>query len=91
MSEQSVVLDGVVGSDAQGLSLHRHHARVGQDSSLASIGLWDYASLIWQRIEMPCHLVARSSDISVSGNIVRVLRALAGSRRAMSSAKTGKP
>ena len=30
MSEQSVVLEGVVGSDAQGFSVHRHPVRAGQ-------------------------------------------------------------
>ena len=72
MGEQSVVLEGVVGSDAQGCSVHRHHAGAGQDRYLACIGLRDGASLIWQEIEMTCDLVARSSDILVSGNIVRV-------------------
>ena len=30
MREQYVVLDGVVGSDAQGFSVHRHHQVSGQ-------------------------------------------------------------
>ena len=72
MSEQSVVLEGVVGSDALGFSVHRHQPRVGQDRYLACIGLRDGAGLIWQEIEMTCDQVARSSDILVSGNIVRV-------------------
>ena len=72
MGEQSVVLEGIVGSDAQGISLRRHYARVGQDSYLACIGLRDGANLIWQEIEMTRELAARSGDIFVSGNIVRV-------------------
>ena len=72
MREQFVVLEGVVGSDAQGFSVHRHPTGVGSDRYLACIGLRDGAGLIWQEIEMTCDLVARSSDILVSGNIVRV-------------------
>jgi len=72
MREQSVVLDGVVGSDAQGFSVHRHHTGVGPDRYLACIGLRDGSRLIWQEIEMTSDMAARSSDILVSGNIVRV-------------------
>ena len=72
MREQSVVLEGVVGSDAQGFSVHRHHAGVGPDRYMACIGLGDGAGLIWQEIEMTSDLIARFSDTLVSGNIVRV-------------------
>lgn len=72
MSEQSVVLEGVVGSDAQGCSVHRHHAGAGQDRYLAYTGLRDGSNLTWQEIEMTWDLVARSSDIFVNSNIVRV-------------------
>ena len=72
MREQSVVLDGVVGGDAQGFSVHRHHTGVGPDRYLACIGLRDGSRLIWQEIEMTSEMAARSSDILVSGNIVRV-------------------
>ena len=72
MREQFVVLEGVVGSDAQGFSVHRHHKGVGPDCYLACIGLRDGAGLIWQEIEMTGDLVARSRDIFVGGNIVRV-------------------
>ena len=73
MSDQSVVLEGIVGSDAQGICVHRRRGRAGEDDRyLACIGLRDGAKLIWQEIEMTCDLVARSSDILVSGNIVRV-------------------
>ena len=72
MREQSVVLEGVVGSDAQGFSVRRHHTGVGPDRYFACIGLRDGSGLIWQEIEMTRDLVARSSDIFVEGNIVRV-------------------
>src|SRR5574339_63133 len=72
MGEQCVVLEGIGGSDAQGVSVHRHHAPFGQDRYLACIGLRDGTSLIWQEIELTSDLVARSSDILVSGNIIRV-------------------
>jgi len=72
MREQFVVLEGVVGSDAQGFAVHRHHTGVGSDRYLACIGLRDGSSLIWQEIEMTCDLEARSRDIFVGGNIVRV-------------------
>ena len=72
MSEQFVVLEGVVGSDAQGFAVHKYQTRVGSDRYLACIGLRNGSSLIWQEIEMTCDLVARSTDIFVGGNIVRV-------------------
>ena len=72
MREQFVVLEGVVGSDAQGFSVHRHPTGVGSDRYLACIGLRDGSSLIWQEIEMTGDLVARSRDIFVGGSIVRV-------------------
>ena len=72
MREQFVVLEGVVGSDAQGFSVHRHPTGVGSDRYLACIGLRDGSSLIWQEIEMTSDVATRSSDILVSGNIVRV-------------------
>ena len=72
MREQSVVLEGVVGSDAQGFPVHRHHTGVGSDRYLACIGLRDGSRLIWQEIGMTSDMAARSSDILVSGNIVRV-------------------
>ena len=72
MREQFVMLEGVVGSDAQGFSVHRHPTGVGSDRYLACIGLRDGSSLIWQEIEMTSDVATRSSDILVSGNIVRV-------------------
>ena len=63
MREQSVVLEGVVGSDAQRFSVHRHHTGVGSDRYLACIGLRDGCRLIWQEIEMTSDMAVRSSDI----------------------------
>lgn len=72
MSEQFVVIEGVVGSDAQGGSVHRRSARDGQDRYLAYIGLRDGSGLIWQEIEMSHEQAGRVDGVLVSGNTVRV-------------------
>ena len=72
MNEQFVVIEGVVGSDAQGLSVHHRQARDGQDRYVACIGLRDGSRLVWQEIEMR-HEQARQFDGALaSGNTVRV-------------------
>lgn len=72
MSEQFVVIQGVVGSDALGFSVHHRFARDGQDRYLAYIGLRDGSSLIWQEIEMSHEQLAQSGDLFAKGNTVRV-------------------
>ena len=72
MNEQFVVIEGIVGSDAQGFSVHCHQARDGQDRYLACIGLRDGSRLVWQEIEIR-HEQARQFDTALaSGNTVRV-------------------
>ena len=71
MNEQFVVIEGLVGSDAHGISIHCRPTR-GHDRYVASIGLRDGSHLIWQEIEMSQEQAARFEKSLVSGNQVRV-------------------
>lgn len=71
MNERFVVLEGVVGSDAQGLSIHRH-ANGAQTRYLAYIGLRDGSRLNWQEIELSQEQAAQAASVLASGNWVRV-------------------
>ena len=72
MNEQFAVIEGVVGSDAHGISVHRQHTRDGQDRYLACIGLRDGSRLIWQEIELSREQLAQFDRALAGGNIVRV-------------------
>ncbi|MGH9427235.1 MAG: hypothetical protein ACRD2L_13135 [Terriglobia bacterium] len=69
MNERFAVIEGVVGSDALGLSVHRHS---DDGRHLACIGLRDDSRLIWQEIEMSQEQVGQFERVLVSGNTVRV-------------------
>jgi hypothetical protein len=72
MNEQFVVIEGIVGNDAKGFSVHRHSARDGRDRYLAYVGLRDGSRLIWQEIEMNSQRASDFGDVLASGNRVRV-------------------
>ena len=70
MNEQFAVIEGIVGSDAQGFSVHCYSEPDGR--YLACIGLRDGSRLIWQEIEMSQEQVGQFDGVLVSGNTVRV-------------------
>src|SRR5262245_56831426 len=72
MNEQFVVIEGLVGSNAQGVSIHRRPLPCGQATYFAYIGLRDGSRLIWQEIEMSHGQRVQFENILVSGNAVRV-------------------
>ena len=72
MNEQFAIIEGIVGSNAQGLSVHQHPAFHGQDRYLAYIGLRDGSRLIWQEIELSHEQINQFDGMLVSGNTVRV-------------------
>lgn len=72
MNEQFAIIQGIVGSNAQGLSVHQQPASHGQDRYLAYIGLRDGSRLIWQEIELSGEQINQFDSKLVSGNIVRV-------------------
>ena len=71
MNEEFVIIDGVVGSDALGFSVH-HHGGGRQDCYLAAIGLREGSKLIWQEIEMTRDQASQFGSVLVGGNKVRV-------------------
>jgi hypothetical protein len=72
MNEQFAIIEGVVGSNAQGFSVYRHSVPNGQDRYLAYIGLRDGSRLIWQEIEMSHEQMVQFDGVLVNGNTVRV-------------------
>jgi hypothetical protein len=72
MNGQFVMIEGVVGCNAQGFSVHRHPAYDGQDRYFAYIGLRDDARLIWQEIEMSQEQIGQIDKVLAGGNKVRV-------------------
>jgi hypothetical protein len=72
MNEQFAVIEGIVGSNAQGLSIHQHPTSHGQHRYSAYIGLRDGSRLIWQEIEMSHEQVTQFDGVLVSGNTVKV-------------------
>ena len=71
MNEQFVVIEGLVGGDKHGISVHHSSAR-GHNCYLAYIGLRDGSRLIWQEIEMSQEQANRFNKSLVGGNLVRV-------------------
>ena len=71
MNEEFVIIEGVVGNDALGFSVH-HHGGGRQDCYLAAIGLREGSKLIWQEIEMTRDQASQFGSVLVGGNKVRV-------------------
>jgi hypothetical protein len=72
MNGQFVIIEGVVGCNAQGFSVRRHPRYDGQDRYFAYIGLRDGARLIWQEIEMSHEQIGQNNKVLTGGNMVRV-------------------
>jgi len=72
MSDRFVMIQGIVGSNAFGASLHSGTARNGQECCLAYIGLPNNSELVWQEIELTPVQAIELSNVLANGNTVRV-------------------
>ena len=72
MGDRFVMIQGIVGSNSSGTSIHQGTARNGQECRLAYVGLRNNAELVWQEIELSPLQAVELANMLSNGNTVRV-------------------